>query len=200
MSIARTIQQMEHGGAAAVQIEDQVQSKRCGHRPNKAIVSCEEMVERIKVAAKAKRDPSFGIMARTDAIAQEGLEKGIQRCRAYVQAGADMIFAEAVTKLEDYRSITDQVQAPMLANLTEFGVTPLFTCEQLRSVGVAMALYPLSAFRAMNQAASAVYQGIRRQGTQRSLLPLMQTREELYQTLDYHRYEQILDQLQQQEK
>jgi len=194
-NIARTIRSMIKAGAAAVHIEDQVQQKRCGHRPNKAIVEQSEMVDRIKAAVDAKTDPDFVIMARTDALAVEGLEAAIERARACVEAGADMIFPEAMTDLEMYRKFVDAVQVPVLANITEFGATPLFTVEELASAGVSIALYPLSAFRAANAAALRVYLTLRSQGTQEPVLDTMQTRAELYQFLDYHAYEQKLDAL-----
>lgn len=193
--IARTIRQMSRAGAAGVHIEDQVMAKRCGHRPNKAIVSKGEMVDRIKAAADAREDSHFVIMARTDALAVEGLEAAIERACACVEAGADMIFPEALTNLEDYRRFADAVNVPVLANITEFGKTPLFTLEELRNAGVSLALYPLSAFRAMCAAALQVYQTIRLEGTQKNVVGLMQTREELYDFLHYYGYEQKLDQL-----
>jgi methylisocitrate lyase len=194
-SIARTIREMARAGVAAVHIEDQVSAKRCGHRPGKELVAAGEMCDRIKAAVDARPDPYFVVMARTDAAAGEGVPAAILRAQAYVAAGADMIFAEALTSLDDYRRFTAQVRAPVLANLTEFGRTPLFTLEELRSAGVAMALYPLSAFRAMSAAARDVYAAIRRDGTQRSVTDRMQTRDELYDVLDYNRYEKKLDQL-----
>ncbi|RCW42338.1 methylisocitrate lyase [Paenibacillus prosopidis] len=193
--IARMIRQMSRAGAAGVHIEDQVMAKRCGHRPNKAIVSKGEMVDRIKAAADAREDSHFVIMARTDALAVEGLEAAIERACACVEAGADMIFPEALTSLEDYRRFADAVNVPVLANITEFGKTPLFTLEELRNADVSLALYPLSAFRAMCAAALQVYQTIRLEGTQKNVVGLMQTREELYDFLQYHGYEQKLDQL-----
>jgi methylisocitrate lyase len=193
--IARTIRQMHLAGAAGVHIEDQVMAKRCGHRPNKAIVSKGEMVDRIKAAADAREDSQFVIMARTDALAVEGLEAAIERACACVEAGADMIFPEAVTNLEDYRRFADAVNVPVLANITEFGQTPLFTLEELGNAGVSLALYPLSAFRAMCAAALQVYQTIRLEGTQKNVVRLMQTRAELYDFLHYFGYEQKLDQL-----
>ena len=200
LNIARTIRAVEKAGAAAVHIEDQVQAKRCGHRPNKAIVSQAEMVDRIKSAVDAKQDNNFVIMARTDAIAVEGLESAIDRACACVNAGADMIFPEAINDLATYKKFTDAVDVPVLANITEFGATPLFTIAELKSVNIAIALYPLSAFRAMNKAALNVYQSVRKNGTQREVVDQMQTREELYDYLDYHTYEQRLDQLFSQEK
>lgn len=199
-NIARTIRSVEKAGVAAVHIEDQVQAKRCGHRPNKAIVSQDEMVDRVKCAVDAKYDANFVVMARTDALAVEGLQSAIDRACACVEAGADMIFPEAIDSLETYQKFTDALDVPILANITEFGATPLFTTEELKSVGIAIALYPLSAFRAMNKAALEVYQTIKRNGSQRELIDLMQTREELYDFLDYHAYEQKLDQLLKKEK
>jgi methylisocitrate lyase len=194
-NIARSVRAMIKAGAGAVHIEDQVQEKRCGHRPNKAIVSQVEMVDRIKAAVDAKTDPEFVIMARTDALAVEGLNSAIDRACACVEAGADMIFPEAITDLAMYQKFVDAVPVPVLANITEFGSTPLFTTEELGSVGVRMALYPLSAFRAMNAAALKVYQGLRSEGTQQSVVELMQSRSDLYDYLGYHEYEQKLDQL-----
>jgi methylisocitrate lyase len=194
-NIARTVKSLIKFGAGAMHIEDQVMQKRCGHRPNKEIVSREEMVDRIKAAADAKTDPDFVIMARTDALAVEGLQAAVDRACACVEAGADMIFPEAMTELSMYRKFADAVKVPILANLTEFGQTPLFTVEELARANVAMALYPLSAFRAMNAAALRVYQAIRRDGTQQGVVELMQTREELYDCLGYHAYERKLDAL-----
>ncbi|HWT27897.1 MAG TPA: methylisocitrate lyase [Methylophilaceae bacterium] len=194
-NIARTIKAMTKAGAAAVHIEDQVQSKRCGHRPNKAIVSQVEMVDRIKAAVDAKTDPDFVIMARTDALAVEGLQSAIDRACACVEAGADMIFPEAITSLQMYKQFAEAVKVPVLANITEFGSTPLFTVQELASVNVGMVLYPLSAFRAMNAAALKVYQAVRRDGTQKNVVDTMQTRMDLYKYLDYHAYEEKLDQL-----
>ena len=199
-NIARTIRSVERSGAAAVHIEDQVQAKRCGHRPNKAIVSTAEMVDRIKAAVDAKSDPDFCIMARTDSLAIEGLESAIERASAYVEAGADMIFPEAVNDLETYKIFTDKIKVPVLANITEFGETPLFVLEELRLAGISIVLYPLSPFRAMNKAALEVYEGIRKEGTQKNMIKKMQTREELYDFLNYHDYEKKLDQLFQKEK
>lgn len=193
-NIARTVQELIRAGAAGCHIEDQVQSKRCGHRPNKEIVTQQEMVDRIKAAADA-RDRDFVIMARTDALAVEGIDSAIERARACVEAGADMIFPEAMTSLEQYQQFVDAVDVPVLANITEFGSTPLFTTEQLKGVGVGLVLYPLSAFRAMNKAALNVYETIRRDGTQEAALHTMQTRAELYEHLGYHAYEEKLDQL-----
>ena len=194
-NIARTIRAMTRVGAAAVHIEDQVQQKRCGHRPNKAIVSQVEMVDRIKAAVDAKTDPDFVIMARTDALAVEGIQSAIDRACACVEAGADMIFPEAMTELDMYRQFTQALNVPVLANITEFGHTPLFTKDELASVDVALILYPLSAFRAMSAAAIEVYDAIRGQGTQAEVINTMQTRDELYQQLNYHSYEQKLDEL-----
>ena len=182
-------------GAAAMHIEDQVGAKRCGHRPGKELVAQQEMVDRIKAAVDARTDADFVIMARTDALAVEGLDAAIARARACVDAGADMIFPEAITDLAMYRRFADAVQVPILANLTEFGKTPLFSVEQVADAGVAIALYPLSAFRAMNAAALNVYRTLRREGTQQSVVGTMQTRDELYDYLGYHGYEQKLDQL-----
>lgn len=194
-NIGRTIQQMEKAGAAAVHLEDQVAQKRCGHRPNKEIVSTEEMVDRIKAAVDARIDPSFFIMARTDSFAQEGLEAAIERAKAYVAAGADGIFAEAVKTEEHYRAFSDALDVPILANITEFGQTELWNKEQLGEWGAAMVLYPLSAFRAMNKAAETVYQSILEEGDQRKVVDTMQTRMELYDYLNYHSFEQKLDAL-----
>ena len=194
-NIARSIKAITKAGAAAVHIEDQVQSKRCGHRPNKAIVSQSEMVDRIKAAVDAKTDPDFVIMARTDALAVEGLQSAIDRACACVEAGADMIFPEAMTSLQMYKQFAEAVKVPVLANITEFGSTPLFTVQELASVNVSMVLYPLSAFRAMNAAALKVYQAVRRDGTQKNVVDTMQTRMDLYKYLDYHAYEEKLDSL-----
>ncbi len=194
-NIARTVRSLVKVGAAALHIEDQVQAKRCGHRPGKAIVPKEEMVDRIKAAVDARSDPDFVIMARTDALAVEGLQPAIERALACVEAGADMIFPEALTGLDMYHQFSEAVGVPVLANMTEFGVTPLYTTAQLASAGVSLVLYPLSAFRAMSAAALKVYQVIRKEGTQESALPLMQTRAELYNYLDYYVYEQKLDEL-----
>ncbi|HAT8180781.1 TPA: methylisocitrate lyase [Legionella pneumophila] len=199
-SIARTIKEMIKAGVAAVHIEDQVQAKRCGHRPGKALVEKEEMIDRIKAAVDAKTDPDFNIMARTDALASEGLNKALERISAYIEAGADMIFFEGVRKLEEYQALTEQCNVPVLANITEFGVTPLFTLEELKAVGISLALYPLSAFRAMSAAAEKVYDTIRKNGTQKDILAEMQTREELYQVLNYHFYEDKLNELFMKEK
>lgn len=194
-NIARTIRQMIKGGAAAVHIEDQVGAKRCGHRPGKELVPQEEMVDRIKAAVDARTDPEFVIMARTDALAEEGLARATERAQAYVAAGADMIFAEAVTELLQYTEFRKAVGVPILANITEFGKTPLFTRDELAGAGVDIILYCCAAYRAMNAAALRVYETIRTEGTQKSVLPLMQTRDELYRYLDYHAYEQKLDEL-----
>jgi methylisocitrate lyase len=194
-NIARTTRSLVRAGAAALHIEDQVGAKRCGHRPGKELVSADEMIDRVKAAADARSDDAFFIMARTDALAVEGLDAAIERACRCVEAGADGIFPEAMTDLGMYRKFVDAVKVPVLANITEFGATPLFTLEELRSAGVAIALYPLSAFRAMSKAAIEVYEGIRQDGTQKSLLPAMQTRAELYDVLGYHAYEQKLDSL-----
>ena len=194
-NIGRTVKSLIKFGAAAMHMEDQVGAKRCGHRPNKELVSQQEMADRIKAAADAKTDPQFVVMARTDALAVEGLQAAIDRACACVEAGADMIFPEAITELAMYRKFADAVKVPVLANLTEFGKTPLFTVQELAGAGVAMALYPLSAFRAMNAAALRVYQAVRKDGTQKGVLELMQTRDELYEFLDYHAYERKLDEL-----
>jgi methylisocitrate lyase len=194
-NLARSVRSLLKAGAAGCHIEDQAQSKRCGHRPNKQIVPIEEMVDRIKAAVDARTDSSFVIMARTDALASEGLEAALARAAACVQAGADMVFPEAVTELDQYRAFSDRTRVPILANLTEFGRTPLFTLDELRSANVSLALYPLSAFRAMNAAALNVYQHIRSDGTQQNVLSTMQTRADLYDFLGYHAYEQKLDEL-----
>jgi methylisocitrate lyase len=195
LMIKRAIEQMIKAGAAGVHIEDQVQAKRCGHLPGKALVSSSEMVDRIKAAVDAKTDPDFVIMARTDALAVEGVECALARAVLYKEAGADMLFPEALTELEQYRVFADAVGIPLLANMTEFGVTPLFTTQQLASVGVSLVLYPLSAFRAMNAAALNVYTTLRREGTQQSVLSTMQTRNDLYDFLHYASYQQKIDQL-----
>ncbi|MFT7674869.1 MAG: methylisocitrate lyase [Gammaproteobacteria bacterium] len=199
-NIARCIREMVRSDVAGVHIEDQVMQKRCGHRPNKAIVSQVEMVDRVKAAVDARSDQSFVIMARTDALAVEGMESAIERAVACVEAGADMIFPEAMLELEQYQRFVDAVKVPVLANITEFGATPLFTTEQLSSVGVKLALYPLSAFRAMSLAALNVYQSLLDDGTQSAQIDNMQTRMELYDYLDYHDYEQSLDKLFNEEK
>ena len=194
-NVARTTRSLIKFGAAAMHIEDQVGAKRCGHRPGKEIVPVGEMADRIKAAVDARTDPGFVVMARTDALANEGLEKAIERSVLYVQAGADMIFPEAMTDLGMYRRFVDAVKVPVLANITEFGKTPLFTVEELRSAGVAIALYPLTAFRAMNKAALKVYETVRTEGTQKPVVGEMQTRDELYDYLNYHSYEEKLDEL-----
>jgi methylisocitrate lyase len=194
-NIARTTRSLIKAGAAAMHIEDQVGAKRCGHRPGKELVSGDEMADRVKAAVDARTDPSFVIMARTDALANEGLDAAISRAVKYVEAGADMIFPEAITELAMYRKFAAAVKVPILANITEFGSTPLFTVEELRAADVAIALYPLTAFRAMNKAALKVFETVRRDGSQRALLPDMQTREELYEFLNYHSYEKKLDEL-----
>jgi methylisocitrate lyase len=194
-NIARTVRSLIRTGVAAMHIEDQVGAKRCGHRPNKELVSREEMVDRIKAAVDARTDPGFVVMARTDSLAVEGLPKALERARAYVEAGADMLFPEAITELPMYRQFADATGVPVLANITEFGVTPLFTVQQLAGAGVGIALYPLSAFRAMNRAAQNVYEAIRRDGTQAGVLDTMQSRMELYEVIGYHKYERRLDAL-----
>jgi methylisocitrate lyase len=194
-NIARTVQEMTRAGAAGCHIEDQVAQKRCGHRPNKELVSTEEMCDRIKAAVDAKSDPDFVVMARTDAHASEGQMAAIERAKAYVEAGADMIFAEAIHTLKEYEDFTAVIKVPVLANITEFGATPMFTVEELASVGIRMVLYPLSGFRAMNKAALRVFETILKEGTQSNVLDTMQTRMELYAMLDYHSYEDKLDQL-----
>ena len=194
-NIARSVKSVAKAGAAAVHIEDQVSAKRCGHRPNKAVVSQAEMVDRIKAAVDARTDPDFVIMARTDALAVEGLQSAMDRACACVEAGADMIFPEAMTELSMYKQFVDAVKVPVLANITEFGSTPLFTVAELATADVSMVLYPLSAFRAMNKAALTVYETMRIEGTQKNLVGLMQTRMELYEHLGYHAFEQKLDEL-----
>ena len=194
-NIARTIKEMAGAGVAAVHMEDQISQKRCGHRPNKSLVTCNEMVDRIKAAVDAREDDSFFIMARTDAFSSEGMQAAIDRSSKYLEAGADGIFLEAVTDLDDYKEFKSQVDALLLANITEFGKTPLFTNAELASVGVDMSLYPLSAFRAMSLAAEKVYESLSKEGTQRNVLDIMQTREELYERLNYHEFEQKLDKL-----
>ena len=193
-NIGRTVKDLIKAGAAAMHIEDQVGEKRCGHRPNKEIVSKDEMVDRIKAAVDARTDDNFQIMARTDAIANEGIDSALDRIHAYIEAGADLVFPEAIENLADYAKISAAVSAPILANITEFGKTPLFTREELAAYGVGMILYPLSAFRAMNKAAENVYTAIRRDGTQATVIDTMQTREELYQAINYYEYEKALDQ------
>jgi methylisocitrate lyase len=193
-NIARTVKDLITAGAAAMHIEDQVGAKRCGHRPNKEIVSKGEMVDRIKAAVDARTDEKFQIMARTDAIANEGIDSALDRIHAYIEAGADLVFPEAVENLADYSKISSAVSRPILANITEFGKTPLFTRDELAASGVGMILYPLSAFRAMNKAADNVYTSIRRDGTQANVIDTMQSREELYQAINYYEYEKALDQ------
>jgi methylisocitrate lyase len=199
-NIARTIKNMERAGAAAVHIEDQVSQKRCGHRPNKAIVSKAEMADRVKAAVDARTDSDFVIMARTDALAVEGMDSAIERAVACVEAGADAIFPEAMLELDQYRQFVEAVKVPVLANITEFGATPLFNCSELAENGVAMVLYPLSAFRAMSKAALDVYQTIAINGDQKACVEKMQSRTELYEVLGYHAYEQKLDALFESEK
>src|SRR6266850_6069696 len=194
-NIARTVKSFIKFGAAGLHIEDQVQAKRCGHRPGKEVVSQQEMVDRVKAAVDARTDAEFVIMARTDALAVEGIDKTMERAVACVEAGADMIFPEAMTELSMYRRFADAVKVPVLANITEFGATPLFTVEELRNANVSLVLYPLSAFRAMNKAALKIYETVRREGTQKNVVDIMQTRNELYDYLDYHRFESKLDQL-----
>jgi methylisocitrate lyase len=194
-NIARTVRSLIKAGASACHIEDQAGAKRCGHRPGKAIVPLQEMADRVKAAADAKTDAEFFLIARTDAIASDGVDAAIERAAAYVAAGADAVFAEAARDLQSLRRFVDELGVPVLANITEFGMTPLFTLDELRSAGVAMVLYPLSAFRAMNKAAEGVYRAIRRDGTQQQVLALMQTREELYERIGYHDYERRLDAL-----
>lgn len=194
-NIGRTVKEMQRAGVAAVHLEDQVAQKRCGHRPNKAIVSQEEMADRVKAAADARIDSDFYIIARTDAFQKEGLDAAIERANACIEAGADAIFAEAVHTLDDYRAFCTRVDAPILANITEFGATPLFTQQELGEVGCRMVLYPLSAFRAMNAAALKVYRSIHENGHQKDVVDLMQTRDELYDFLDYHSFEAKLDAL-----
>ena len=194
-NIARTVKDLIKAGAAAMHMEDQVGAKRCGHRPNKEVVSKAEMVDRIKAAVDARTDDNFSIMARTDAIAIEGIDAAIERVHAYIEAGADLVFPEAIRTLEDYSKFSAAVSKPILANITEFGMTPLFTRDELAAHGVKMILYPLSAFRAMNKAAENVYEAIRRDGTQSGVLDTMQTREELYDRINYYSYENALDQL-----
>lgn len=194
-NIARTARELARSGAAGMHIEDQQQAKRCGHRPGKALVSVEEMVDRIKAAVDGRSDPTFVVMARTDAHAVEGQAAALERAQRYVEAGADMVFAEALATLDEYRQFTSAVHVPVLANITEFGKTPLFTVQELASAGVRLVLYPLSAFRAMSKAAEAVYAAIRSDGTQKRVLERMQTRAELYEALGYHEYEKKLDEL-----
>jgi len=192
-NIARTVKDLIKAGAAAMHIEDQVGAKRCGHRPNKEVVSTSEMVDRIKAAVDARTDDNFSIMARTDAIAIEGVDAAIERVQAYIAAGADLIFPDAIRTLEDYKKFSAAVSKPILANITEFGLTPLFTRDELGANGVSMILYPLSAFRAMNKAAENVYETIRKEGTQAKVIDTMQTREELYERINYYEYEKALD-------
>jgi methylisocitrate lyase len=194
-NVARTTRSLIKAGAAAMHMEDQVGAKRCGHRPNKELVSKEEMADRIKAAVDARQDPGFVVMARTDALANEGLDQAIERAVAYVKAGADMIFPEAITDLPMYKKFADAVKVPVLANITEFGKSPLFTVDELRSANVAMILYPLTAFRAMNKAALKTYENLRKTGTQKASIGDMQTREELYEVINYHSYEKKLDEL-----
>lgn len=194
-NVARTVKSMIKAGAAAIHIEDQVGAKRCGHRPNKEIVTQQEMVDRIKAAVDARTDDSFVIMARTDALAVEGLNSALDRAAACVEAGADMVFPEAITELDMYKLFAERVNAPILANITEFGATPLFTVDELRTANVGLVLYPLSAFRAMNKAAENVYNAVRRDGTQKNVIDTMQTRMELYDRINYHAFEQSLDAL-----
>jgi methylisocitrate lyase len=194
-NIARTVKSLTNANAAGMHIEDQVAQKRCGHRPNKEIVSCQEMVDRLKAAVDAKTDQDFVVMARTDALANEGLESAIERAVKYQEAGADALFPEALTKLDEYIAMSKELDIPILANITEFGQTPLFNCAQLKEAGVSMVLYPLSAFRAMSKAAESVYDEILKEGSQEKVLDKMQTREELYEVLDYHSFENKLDEL-----
>lgn len=192
-NIARTTKSLIKFGAGAMHLEDQVVAKRCGHRPNKAVVSTEEMIDRIKASVDARTDENFVIMARTDALAVEGLERAIERAIAYVEAGADMLFPEAITDLPMYKQFADATGVPILANITEFGSTPLYTTDELASVDVSLVLYPLSAFRAMNKAAQTVYNALRTDGTQKNVVDIMQTRSELYESIDYHKFEDYLD-------
>ena len=194
-SIARTVKSLINSNAAGMHIEDQVAQKRCGHRPNKEIVTCNEMVDRLKAAVDAKTDQDFVVMARTDALANEGLDSAIERAVKYQEAGADALFPEALTKLDEYIAMSKELDIPILANITEFGQTPLFNCAQLKEAGVSMVLYPLSAFRAMSKAAEGVYDEILKEGSQEKVLDKMQTREELYEVLDYHSFENKLDEL-----
>lgn len=192
-NIARTTKSLIKFGAGAMHIEDQIGAKRCGHRPNKAIVTEQEMIDRIKASVDARTDDNFVIMARTDALAVEGLERAIERAIAYVEAGADMLFPEAITDLAMYQQFADATNVPILANITEFGSTPLYTTDELASVNVSLALYPLSAFRAMNKAAETVYNALRTDGTQKNVIDIMQTRSELYERINYHQFEDYLD-------
>ena len=194
-NIARSVRSINKAGAAAIHVEDQVGAKRCGHRPNKELVSKAEMVDRIKAAVDARIDDSFVIMARTDALAVEGIDAALDRANAYIEAGADALFPEAITDLPTYKKFTDVIKVPVLANITEFGLTPLFTTTELAGVGVGIVLYPLSAFRAMNKAAENVYETVRKDGSQKAVLETMQTREELYQRINYYEYENALDKL-----
>jgi methylisocitrate lyase len=194
-NIARTVRSLTNAGAAGLHIEDQVDQKRCGHRPNKEIVTSKEMIDRLKAAVDAKTDPNFVVMARTDALANEGLDLAIERAVAYQEAGADALFPEALTKLDEYIAMSKELNIPILANITEFGQTPLFNCQQLEEAGVAMVLYPLSAFRAMSKAAEVVYDEIQKEGSQEKVLDRMQSRDELYEVLDYHSFEKKLDEL-----
>jgi methylisocitrate lyase len=194
-NIARTVKSLINSNAAGMHIEDQVAQKRCGHRPNKEIVTCQEMVDRLKAAVDAKTDQDFVVMARTDALANEGLESAIERAVKYQEAGADALFPEALTKLDEYIAMSKELDIPILANITEFGQTPLFNCAQLKEAGVSIVLYPLSAFRAMSKAAEGVYDEILKEGSQEKVLDKMQTREELYEVLDYHSFENKLDEL-----
>ena len=194
-SIARTVKSLINSNAAGMHIEDQVAQKRCGHRPNKEIVTCSEMIDRLKAAVDAKTDQDFVVMARTDALANEGLDSAIERAVKYQEAGADALFPEALTKLDEYIAMSKELDIPILANITEFGQTPLFNCAQLKEAGVSMVLYPLSAFRAMSKAAEGVYDEILKEGSQEKVLDKMQTREELYEVLDYHSFENKLDEL-----
>ena len=194
-NIARSVRSINKAGAAAIHIEDQVGAKRCGHRPNKELVSKAEMVDRIKAAVDARIEDSFVIMARTDSLAVEGIDAALDRANAYIEAGADALFPEAITDLSTYKKFTDFIKVPVLANITEFGLTPLFTTTELASVGVGIVLYPLSAFRAMNKAAENVYETVRKDGSQKAVLDTMQTREELYQRINYYEYENALDKL-----
>lgn len=195
LCIARTVKALIKSGAAAMHLEDQQAAKRCGHRPGKSIVSTQEMVDRIHASVDARTDDAFVIMARTDALAIEGLDASIERCQKYVEAGADVIFAEAITDPDEYRRFTHSLNAPVLANMTEFGMSPLMTVDELKDVGVNLVLYPLSAFRAMSAAADAVFRILRSEGSQKSIVDQMQTRDELYEVLDYHSYEQQMDQI-----
>lgn len=194
-NIARAVKSLTNSGAAGLHLEDQVAQKRCGHRPNKEIVTCKEMVDRLKAAVDAKTDQDFVVMARTDALANEGLESAIERAIKYQEAGADALFPEALTKLDQYIAMSKELDIPILANITEFGQTPLFSCQQLKETGVSMVLYPLSAFRAMSKAAEGIYDEILKEGSQEKVLDRMQTREELYEVLDYHSFENKLDEL-----